>query len=118
MATHQDTHAALAHGRIQVDFTMMDVLGHLVIWLLLSLITLGIALFFWPYAAAKFVINNITIYDNANRRVGKLKCDLSAGTQIGHIVLWLLLTIITLGLAYPFYIFGIIRTALNNTEIT
>ena len=112
-----DLRLALAHGRIQADFTMMDVLGFIVIWALLSLITLGIGLFFLPYAMAKFIINSITIYDNEDRRVGKLSCNLSAGKQIGHLILWLFLTLITVGIAYPFYVFGVFRTALNDTEI-
>lgn len=107
----------LSHGRIQVNFTMMDVLGHIIIWLILSLVTLGIAGFFWPYAAIKLVINNLELQDPSGARIGRLSCSLSAGQQIGHILLWLLLTVITAGLAYPFYLFGIVRTAFNQTEI-
>ncbi|HFD39820.1 MAG TPA: hypothetical protein ENJ31_08275 [Anaerolineae bacterium] len=96
---------------------MVDVLGHLLLWLLISVVTLGIGLFFWPYATSKFVINSISIYDNTNARVGQLRCNLSAGGQLGHIILWMIISVITLGLAYPFYLFGVIRTALNKTEI-
>jgi len=80
---------SLAHGRIGVSFTMMDVVGHVILWLIISVVTLGVGLFFWPYSAAKMIINGITIYDSGDVRVGKLQCQLSAGQQIGHIVLWL-----------------------------
>ena len=109
--------SSLAHGRVEVGFSMMDILGHIIIWTIISIITLGIGLFFWPYAATKLIIGSLVLYDNNNAKVGKLKCDLSAGSQIGHIFLWILITVITLGLAFPFYLFGVVRTALNKTEI-
>ena len=113
----QDLRVALTHGRIAVGFTMMDVFGHTIIWTVISIITLGVGLFFWPYAALKLIINSITIYDSSDARIGKLNCDLSAGQQIGHIILWIVITLITLGIAFPFYLFGVARTVLNKTEI-
>ena len=107
----------LAHGRIAVSFTMMDVVGHIILWLIISTVTLGIGLFFWPYSAAKMIINSITVYDSSDTRVGKLQCQLSAGQQIGHIILWLVISVVTLGIGFPFYLFGVARTALNKTEI-
>ena len=113
----QEIHAALAHGRIGVSFSMMDVLGHIIIWTVISIVTFGIGLFFWPYASSKFIINSLTLYDNSDTKIGKLKCNLSAGRQIGHIILWIVISIVTFGLAFPFYLFGVVRTALNETEI-
>ena len=113
----QDVRLALTHGRIGVGFTMMDVLGHVIMWTIISIITFGVGLFFWPYASSKFIINSLTLYDNADARIGKLRCNLSASSQIGHIILWVFISIITAGLAFPFYLFGVVRTALNNTEI-
>lgn len=112
-----DLRGVLAHGKLHVNFTMMDVLGHIIIWTILSIITFGIGGFFWPYAALKLIINNLEIQDNTGARVGKFNCTLSAGQQIGHILLWLILTVITFGLAFPFYLFGVVRTAFNQTEI-
>lgn len=113
----QELQAALNHGRIKVGFTMTDVLGHIIIWIIVSLVTFGIGLFFWPYSAAKLIINDVIIYDNSDKKVGKLQCNLSAGQQVGHIILWLLISLITFGLAFPFYLFGVFRTAINQTEI-
>lgn len=108
---------SLSHGHIKADFSMADVLGHIIIWLLISVITLGIGLFFWPYAAFKLIINGIAVYDYSGGKVGKFHCNLSAGQQIGHIILWIFISVITVGLAFPFYLFGVARTALNKTEI-
>lgn len=111
------TRPALHDGNLKTELTMTGVLGHFIIWLLISVITLGVGLFFWPYAAAKLILNATEIQDSNGLRVGRLECSISAGTQIGHIVLWLLLTVITFGIAYPFYIFGVARTAINETRI-
>ncbi len=107
----------LHHGHTRLNLTMMDVLGHLIIWILISIVTFGIGLFFWPYASAKLIINAIELEDRTRSSVGRLECQLSAGQQIGHILLWILLSIITLGVAYPFYIFGVVRTAIDRTRI-
>ena len=112
-----DLRSALQHGRIEAKFTMMDVVGHIIIWMIISTVTLGIGLFFWPYAAIKLVLNNIQILDNSGATIGKLRCELSAGQQIGHIIIWTLLSLVTLGIAFPFYTYGVARTAINKTEI-
>jgi len=49
--------------RLEADIAIIDILGHLVIWFLLSLVTMGIALFFFPYSFAKFIINNSSVID-------------------------------------------------------
>ena len=105
----------LSHGKIHLDLSMWDVLGHFVIWLILSVITLGIGLMFWPYAAAKLVIDHMEVHNASGARLGYLECKTSFGRQIGHIALWTLLVVCTLGLAYPFYLFGVARVALANT---
>ncbi|MDG3085184.1 hypothetical protein P7F88_03335 [Vibrio hannami] len=33
--------------KLKADVAILDILGHLIIWLLLSLVTLGIAMFFF-----------------------------------------------------------------------
>ena len=113
----QELMALIRGGQIRSELTMLEAIGHIVLWLVISLITLGIGLFFWPYSAAKLIINRTVLYDAQGNRIGKLQCRLSASQQIGHILLWILLSLITLGLAFPLYTFGIARAALNNTEI-
>ena len=102
-------------GKLKAGFTVGSVLGHIIIWILLSVVTLGIAAFFWPYAAAKLIINNATVYDNSGTVTGQLKCNLTIGGQIGHILLWILISIITFGIGLPFYFYGVARKAIDNT---
>ncbi len=90
---------------------MTDILGHLVIWAVISLFTAGIGLLFWPYAAAKLVLNSIVIDGR------QIKCEIDLGKQVGHMILWAVLIVCTAFIAFPFYIFGVVRTSINVSKL-
>lgn len=46
-----------------------------------------------------------------------MNCSLSFGQILGNMILWTLLTIVTLGLALPFYIFYMCKLLINSIEI-
>lgn len=97
--------------RIYTKLTMADVLGHFIIWAILIGVTFGIGALFWPYSAAKLILNSMVIGDR------QVRCELGAGGKIGHAILWGILIICTLGLASPFYIFGVVRTAIDESRL-
>lgn len=105
-----------AGGRVEAQVTFGDILGHGILWILISVITLGIGAFFYPYSFSKFIINRTFIWDGEGKR-SRLRCDLDAGSQLGHILVWILLTVITVGLAFPFYLYKVWHLALNHTSI-
>lgn len=107
----------LGNYRIQVNWSMADMIGYGLLWLLLILITLGLASFFAPYAWAAKIINGCEVYDRTGNRLGVLQVDIKIADQLVHILLWIVLTFITLGIAGIFYYFGVARTILNNTHI-
>ena len=43
--------------------------------------------------------------------------NLSMMDVLGHFVIWLILIVCTVGVAFPFYFFGIIRTAINSSRL-
>jgi uncharacterized membrane protein YjgN (DUF898 family) len=102
-------------GRVEAKITFGEIFGHVLLWVFLIIITLGIALFFFPYSFAKFMINRTYLTVGGER--AKLQCDLGTGGQLGHIIGWLLLTIITFGIAYPFYVYKVFNVTLNNTRL-
>lgn len=53
--------------RLRADVAIFDILGHLLIWLILSIVTFGIALFFFPYSFSKFIINRTYVIDESGR---------------------------------------------------
>lgn len=108
---------ALGAGTFRSTVSVWSVLGQLILWTILVALTFGIALMFFPYAFAKLIINSCELVE-ADGRVRRLHCDLGFGGQLGHILWWTLLTIITAGLAYPFYFYKVFQAAFNHTVVT
>lgn len=104
-------------GRCRTQLSIFQVIGHVVIWLIIAACTLGIGALFWPYAAAKLILESIVISDEAGNPSASLRCDLSIGEQIGHIVLWWIIIVLTGGLAGFCYLFGVAHFAINRTEL-
>ncbi|NDL71608.1 DUF6693 family protein [Vreelandella alkaliphila] len=102
---------------IKANLSILDIIGHLLIWLVLTVITLGIALFFFPYSFARFVINRTSVVDNTTGVERKMVCDINIFSNIGHIILWMVITVLTLGLGYLFYVYRVWNYALNNSRI-
>ena len=102
---------------IKADLSILDIIGHLIIWVVLSILTLGIALFFFPYSFSRFVINRTSIIDATTGVERKMVCDISVFSNIGHIILWMLISFVTLGLGYIFYVYRVWNYALNNSRV-
>lgn len=101
---------------IKADLSILDIIGHLIIWVVLSIITLGIALFFFPYSFSRFVINRTSVVDAAGVE-RKIVCDINLFSNIGHIILWMLISLVTFGLGYIFYFYRVWNYALNNSRV-
>ncbi|WP_325048586.1 DUF6693 family protein [Salinibius halmophilus] len=102
--------------RLKADISIIDILGHLIIWLFLSIITFGIALFFFPYSFSNFIINR-TFFIDENGNCKRMFCNIDLFSKIGHIIVWIIISILTLGLGYIFYFYRVWNYALNNTSI-
>lgn len=102
--------------RLKADIGIFDIFGHLIIWLVLVVITLGIAIFFVPYSFSKFIINRTTLVDQ-NGVERAMRCNIDMFSNIGHIILWIIISILTLGIGYIFYFYRVWNYALNNTTV-
>ncbi|MGF1748922.1 DUF6693 family protein [Vibrio cionasavignyae] len=102
--------------RLKADVAIFDIIGHLILWLILSIVTFGIALFFFPYSFSKFILNRTYLID-ANGVERKMKCDIDLFSDLGHVLLWFIISILTLGIGYIFYFYRVWNYALNNTHI-
>ncbi len=102
--------------KLKANIGIFDILGHLIIWLILSIITLGIALFFFPYSFSKFVINRTSMVDE-NGAERKMVCNIDLFGNVGHVILWFLISLVTLGIGYIFYFYRVWNYALNNTRV-
>lgn len=103
--------------RLQCRIGLWEMVGHIVLWLLLTIVTVGIAAFFFAYSIQKMVINHTVLVNRRGEEIAHLDCQFSVVSSIGHVVLWILLTVVTLGLALPFYIYRVNRVVTDATEV-
>lgn len=102
---------------IKANLSIFDIIGHLLLWLVLSILTLGVALFFFPYSFARFVINRTSVVDQTTGAERKMVCDINIFSNIGHIILWILISLVTFGIGYIFYVYRVWNYALNNSRV-
>lgn len=94
-----------------------QMVGHIVLWLIVIIFTLGIGAFFFAYSMQKMIINHTELVNRRGEAIAHLQCNYDVVSSIGHILLWILLTIVTIGLALPFYIYRVNRVVMNETEV-
>ena len=104
-------------GRLQCSFSVAESIGSVVLWIILTIVTLGLALIVFPYYLNRAVLNKTELLDGSGRTIGRLNCTFNIGHSIGHVILWVLLIIVTLGLASFLYAYRVIRVVLNETRV-
>ena len=106
-----------AGHRLKCDFSVSEGIGTVIIWVLISVVTLGLGLFVAPYYLFKAPINRTSLIGPDGNVVGKFHVDVSLSEIIGHAVIWVLLSIITLGFALILYQFAVIKRLLNGVQV-
>lgn len=101
--------------RLRCDFGLAEALGQLLIWVVLTVLTFGLALFVLPYYFLKAPINKTYVLDAAGNAVGRLSVDVGFADILGHAIIWLVLTLLTLGLAYFVYWQSVVKRLMNAT---
>lgn len=96
---------------------VFTIIGHYIIWFLLTIVTFGLALFVFPYYMQRYIINNTGVFDAEGKKIGQLKCEIDLATIIGNIVLWVILSIITLGFLYVVFLYKIHAHCYSHTKI-
>ncbi len=104
-------------GRCRTQLTAFQVIGHVVIWAVISLLTLGIGALFWPYAAARLILESIVLVNERGAPNARLRCNFGFGEQVGHAVVWLVLIALTGGVAGFCYLFGVAHFVINRTSL-
>lgn len=102
---------------LKTELPFIDIFAHLIIWLLLFVVTLGLAVFVFPYYMQKLVLNQTYAYDANNLKVGRLHCTIDLASIIGNVIIWTILSILTLGLAYFVFLYKISAHCSNHTRI-
>lgn len=102
--------------RIQSNVGVFDIIGHIIIWFFLTIFTFGIALFFFPYSFSKFIINHSELTDDQGF-AQPMCCETDVFSNFGHVILWMIISLLTLGLGYAFYFYKVWNYSLNHTYI-
>jgi uncharacterized membrane protein YjgN (DUF898 family) len=102
---------------IRADVGTFDILGHLIMWLIIIILTFGVGAFFFAYSFSKFIINRTELVDQHGVS-HNFKCDVDLFGSIGHIILWIIITILTFGLGYVFYFYKVWNYCLNNSSVS
>ena len=106
------------HGyKLHCTYTPSEAIGQLIIWILLSIVTFGLGLFVMPYYILKAPINRTSLVDGQGNAVANLYVEVDLASIIGHVVIWILLGIVTLGLALFIYYPAVVKRLLNAVEI-
>jgi len=103
--------------KIKCNFGITESIGNIILWVLLSIVTLGLAMLIFPYFAKKAILNKSEIVSKDGSVIGRLRCDYSAASSIGHNILWGILIVLTFGLAAFIYGYYVSKVILNNTYI-
>lgn len=103
--------------KLRSELSTGEIVGHMLLWVLLGLVTCGLALFLFPYSMGTLVINSTTLLDEQGRAVGRLRCSRGVGDHVGHAVLWWLFSLITLGIAGFFYAYRVATDLLGDTVV-
>lgn len=104
-------------SRLKCEYTLSEGVGMLILWVILTLLTLGLALFVLPYYFLKAPINRTALLDQTGRRVGRLSVEVGFADILGHALLWLILTLVTFGLAYLVYWPSVMKRLLNGVVV-
>jgi hypothetical protein len=103
--------------KLRCDISLTNILGHVLVWVFLGLISCGFAWFLFPYSFGRAIIDATTLVDQTGRPLGRLKCKSNVGDHVGHALLWFLLSICTLGIAAFFFLYRVWSDLLNATVV-
>lgn len=101
---------------LKCEYTLSEAIGQLIIWLILVVVTFGLALFVLPYYFLKAPINRTYIVDTDGAKLARLNVEVDFASILGHAFLWLILSIVTLGLAYLVYWPSVVKRLLNGVR--
>jgi flagellar basal body-associated protein FliL len=106
-----------SNRRLQCEFGVADAIWSVILWVALTIVTLGLAAFVAPYYIFSEIVNKTWLVDADGHRLGQLKVNFTLTEIVGHAVIWLLLAIVTLGLALVIYYYMVLRKVLERTEV-
>lgn len=103
--------------KFESELTFSDILAHGIIWILLTLVTFGLAIFVFPYYLQRLVISRSAVYDETGRRCGHLVCTLDFPTILVSTLIWAVISVITFGVGYYLFLYRMQILCMNHTRV-
>lgn len=103
--------------RLRSELDLRQVWPAFLVWLVVSVCTLGLG---WIVVSGHFfrlILNSTAVVDAHGNRLGRLHCDYDVEAHMGQVALWVLVSIVTLGIGLLFYSFHAARRAIDSTSI-
>lgn len=101
--------------KIKADIGTLDILIHLILWAVISIFTFGIGAMLYPYYFCRFIINRTSIEEDG--KVKRFDCKINIFSNILNMLIWFVITILTLGIGYIFFIYKVWNYSLNMTDV-
>jgi hypothetical protein len=102
---------------LRSDLDLRQVWPSFLVWLAVSVCTLGLGWIVVSGHFFKMLINSTALVDENGRVLGHLVCDYDVESDVGRIVRWVLLSIVTLGVGLLFYSFRAAKLSLSATKV-
>ena len=109
--------AVPAGTRLRSDLDLRLVWPSFLVWLAVSVCTLGLGWIVVSGHFLKLLLNSTVVVDAADTPIGRLVCDYDVEADLPRILRWVLLSIITLGVGLLFYSFRAGKLALSATQV-
>jgi uncharacterized membrane protein YjgN (DUF898 family) len=103
--------------RLKSELDLAKVWPSFLVWLAVSVCTLGLG---WIVVSGHFfrlILNTTAVVDADGHRLGRLHCDYDVEPRMAWIVLWVAVSIVTLGIGLLFYSFHAARRAIDATSV-
>ncbi len=104
-------------GRLRCSFGTIEAIGSVIMWIILTVITLGLAMLVFPYYLNRAVLNKTELLDGAGNPIGRFNCTFNVAHSIGHLIVWAIIIVLTLGLGGFLYFYRVLRVTLNETRV-
>lgn len=101
--------------KFKCNLTFFESLLFILGWMVVTFISFGLAAPFFIFSLIKYIVNRSVLVEGGVER--GLICRLSIGEDFLFLIGWTLLTIVTCGLASPFFIFSMIKYTINRIEV-
>jgi hypothetical protein len=106
-----------AGTKLRSDLDLRAVWPSFLVWLAVSVCTLGLGWIVVSGHFFKLLINSTVVVDATDTPIGRLVCDYDVEADLPCIARWVLLSIVTLGIGLLFYSFRAGKLALSATAI-